>query len=258
VTRSAGIPTSPDVAGTATPEDAAGTPTPPDVAGTATPTDAAGSPTLEDVAGADYFDENYVDYVAENPERKLELYLDAVRRYAPGAAIFEIGVGKGLFVEHATRAGFEVRGCDVNPAGVREARERTPGADVRLGTFEEVGDERCEAVVAFDVVEHVPDVRGLFSTVHARLRPGGVFCFVCPVTDGPLGVVCRVLDHDPTHVHMTSRRAWLRLSRSTGFAVAEWTGLLRYLLPFGYYLHLELPGPLRRISPAIMVVCRKD
>jgi SAM-dependent methyltransferase len=209
-------------------------------------------------ADADYFEQNYVDYVAENPERKLAFYLDAVRRHAPGSAIFEIGVGKGLFVGYAARAGCEIRGCDVNAAGVEEARRRTPGADVRLGPFEDVGCESCETVVAFDVVEHIADVRGLFAAIFARLRPGGVFCFVCPVTDGPLGLVCRILDSDPTHVHMTSRAAWLRLARSTGFTIVEWTGLLRYLLPGRHYLHVELRGAARNLSPAIMVVCRKD
>lgn len=209
-------------------------------------------------AAQSYYDESYPDYVAQNPERKLAFYLDAIVRSAGASrSIFEIGFGKGLFAEYASRHGFTVRGCEINPEGVEATRQLLPDGDFRLGDFEHAGCDRCEIVAAFDVVEHVPDAVGLFRTVYDRLEPGGVFCFVCPVTDGPLGLVVRALDKDPEHLHMTSRRRWLAVARDTGFVVAEWTGVLRYLLPGKRYLHLEMSGWLRRLSPAILVVCCK-
>lgn len=52
-----------------------------------------------------------------------------------------------------------------------------------------------------------------------------------------------------------ARQRWLDWAESH-FALVEWQGILRYLLPGGYYLHLVTEA-LRRHTPAIIVVARK-
>lgn len=208
-----------------------------------------------------YFDENYRDYSAQNPPKKLEFYLDIVRKNATGkgsGSIFEIGVGKGLFLEHAHKAGFRVQGCDTNAEAIAETRSRLPDVSLFEGEFQEADGAGLQNVVAFDVAEHVLDVEALFRSVFVRLEEGGRFFFVCPVYDGPLGLVVRFLDKDPTHAHKRSRFWWLRLARATGFRVVEWRGVVRYLLPYKYYLHVEMRGPLKFIASAIVVVCAKS
>jgi hypothetical protein len=91
--------------------------------------------------------------------------------------------------------------------------------------------------------------------VAGALAVGGIFLFVVPVYDGPLGPVVRLLDKDPTHVHQKSRAFWLGWA-SRRFTVLDWWGLTRYLLPGGLYVNW--PSRLaRRVSPAIAVVARK-
>ncbi len=72
---------------------------------------------------------------------------------------------------------------------------------------------------------------------------------------GLSGPIIRLLDRDPTHLHKWPRQRWLDWAQSHFFLV-EWKGILRYLLPGGYYLHL-VTQVFRRHTPAIIVTARK-
>ena len=98
--------------------------------------------------------------------------------------------------------------------------------------------------------------RSLHATAIVRmLRPGGHFMLVVPVYDGLSGPFVRRMDKDPTHIHKLARREWLTWMESR-FAIVEWWGMVRYLLPGRLYLHL--PTRLGRDhTPAILVVGRR-
>jgi len=113
-----------------------------------------------------------------------------------------------------------------------------------------------DVITAFDVIEHVPSLELVASTVRSKLSPGGHFIFVVPVYDGPTGPIVRLLDKDETHVHKVSRGSWLGWA-GHNFTLVEWCGIYRYLVPGLGYLHL--PTRLwRRWTPAIAVVARKS
>ncbi|MBA3065169.1 class I SAM-dependent methyltransferase [bacterium] len=205
-----------------------------------------------------YFNRYYRDYAAQNPLKKLEFYLDIIRRNSGDFRfLFEIGFGKGLFLKHAASAGFNVCGCDIDSEAILKTKALLP--DIRLfkGEFQSVDIKKFQIIVAFDVVEHISNVRALFKSVFDRLEPGGVFLFICPVYDGPQGVVTRTLDRDETHLHKESRFWWLKLAEESGFRIVKWTGVFRYLLPWKKMLHYEMKGVLKFTSPAISVVCKK-
>lgn len=205
-----------------------------------------------------YFDENYRDYNAQNPPRKLRYYLNIVQKYTPsGASLFEIGVGKGLFLEQAHRAGYAVQGCDIDAEGIAVSRDRLPDIPLHHESFPNIDMPLQGTIVAFDVIEHIPNLDQYLMAIKERLLPEGVFIFVCPVYDGPLGWIVRWLDKDPTHVHKNARYWWLNQLRNNGFRILEWRGLMRYLLPGKHYLHSEMHGPFRHLAPAILGVCAR-
>ena len=112
-----------------------------------------------------------------------------------------------------------------------------------------------DVVVAFDVIEHVADIDAVGDEISAVLRSGGTLMFVVPVYDGPLGPMVRLLDRDRTHLHRRPRAFWLNWA-ARRFAVVEWIGLVRYLLPVGPYLHWPT-RTLRAVAPAICVIAQK-
>ncbi len=212
------------------------------------------------VAGADYYESQYGDYELQNPDAKLDFYLALVRRHvASDGRLFELGVGLGRFLERAS-AEFRCAGVDVNPHGVAYTSERV-GSDVHVevGSYDDIPEERAvDAVVAWDVLEHLPDLSEGLSVIHARLAPGGHLIAVVPVYDGPLGFLVRRLDRDPTHVWKLGRGEWREHVEAAGFELLEWGGILRKLFAGRYYAHFTRPQALlRSTGSAIYFVGRK-
>lgn len=207
---------------------------------------------------AAYYRENYPDYAAQNPPHKLAFYRELLRRHVqPGARLFELGVGLGLFLE-TVRSEYNCAGCDVNTFGVEQTRRLTGLESLYVGSVETLAQEPApDVVVAWDVLEHLPDLDGALRTIHAHLAAGGFLIGVVPVYDGPLGWLVHLLDKDPTHVTKQSRRFWLRKLAETGFEVREWGGILRRLIG-SQYVHFTQPQILlRRIGSAIYFVAEQ-
>lgn len=211
-------------------------------------------------ADARYYTDNYRDYEAQNPERKVGYYRRRVAAFLDGACpkrVHDMGCAYAKFLKSLDPS-WEIYGSDLNGYAIEQARKLVPrGKFTTAGVTAEppFGDVRFGAVTAFDVLEHVPDLEAAARGIEAQLLPGGLLLFVVPVYDGLTGPVVRLLDRDPTHVHKNSRAFWLEWARRH-FQLLYWEGVLRYLLPGRLYVHA--PGKLCRAHlPAILVACRK-
>ena len=118
------------------------------------------------------FDEWLMDRVARRPsgDRARETYgaegihdwarraiLEALALKA-GERLLEVGVGGGLLLRDAMRAGAQVVGIDHSPEMVALARERAPGAEVVLGEAEELAfpDESFDSLAMSMVFFFLP------------------------------------------------------------------------------------------------------
>src|SRR5947209_13816842 len=197
---------------------------------------------LEQARGAAYYAENYRDYERQNSERKLEFYLKLLDRWIPpGSRIFELGSGLGLFLQKAATR-YDCTACELNPFGAETSRLRVPNAAVHEGSLECIPTGPTpHTVVAWDVLEHIPDLEHALHTIHSRLSAASFLIAVVPVYDTVLGPITRALDHDPTHVWKLSRRQWLDRLRNHGFEIVDYGGIIRKLVAGRWYLHLTWP-----------------
>jgi SAM-dependent methyltransferase len=208
----------------------------------------------------DYYTSEYRDYERQNPTRKLDHYLDAIDRLAERPVdLLDIGCGRGAFLE---RVGFRhpnwnLHGTDLNANGLEATRVRVPNANLTLSSADLRSHPHGSlgVITAWDVVEHVGSLEDVASAVKDMLQFDGVFAFVVPVYDGPLGRAVEWLDKDPTHVHKEGRDFWLDWAGGH-FEILEWHGIFR-LLVGGYYIHIPTRR-LRRQATAILVVCRRS
>ena len=206
----------------------------------------------------EYYRDYYPDYERQNPERKLRHYVEAVRETLAGMPrpkVLDIGCAFGRFLS-ALDPTWRGYGVDVSTHAVDWAKDHVEGAQFAVIGDETIPfDEHFDAITAWDVIEHVPDLDQIASEIQTHLKPNGAFVFVVPVYDGPLGPIVRALDGDPTHIHKNSRRFWLDWA-ARHFEVETWWGIFRYLIPSGPYLHYP-SHPLRRIAPAILIRARR-
>lgn len=207
----------------------------------------------------DYFESVYRDYRSQNPDRKLDFYASLAERAVqarPEPRVLDIGCAFGLFLAHLDSR-WRKAGIDPSEYAVDRCTRLLPDARIAVGTVETCPlSGPFDVITAFDVLEHVGDLQGSFDWAIRNLRTGGGLIFVVPVYDGPLGLLVRALDKDPTHVHKSSRRFWLELT-SRYLQVVDWWGVFRYLLPGRRYVHW-VSRPLRAFSPAIAVLARRE
>ena len=144
-----------------------------------------------DAVAAQWWDPNgkFAPLHAMNPVR-LDYAVDQIAaehgrdrtslRPFEGLSVLDIGCGGGLMAEPMTRLGARVTGIDPSPETVSVARAhaRTSGLaiDYRAATAQELLAEgrRFDAVLALEVIEHVPDPAAFCRTVAGLLVPGGV------------------------------------------------------------------------------------
>ena len=100
--------------------------------------------------------------------------LEAVKRFPPPGALFDVGGGNGYVARALQDSGQEVVLVEPGVAGVRNALKRGIRQVVRA-TLEDAGvlAETLPAVGLFDVLEHIPDDIGFLAGIRRLIIPGG-------------------------------------------------------------------------------------
>jgi SAM-dependent methyltransferase len=112
-------------------------------------------------------------------------YTEALRHIPADAAstVLEVGCGRGEFLKRLReRNGHAVAvGLDLNEAAASDARrDRLDVREIDLGDFASANEARYDFVVAFQVLEHVPDPLSFLRSAVKALKVGGSLIVAVP------------------------------------------------------------------------------
>jgi 2-polyprenyl-3-methyl-5-hydroxy-6-metoxy-1,4-benzoquinol methylase/peptidoglycan hydrolase CwlO-like protein len=114
-------------------------------------------------------------------ERCLHWLSTLLQYKLPPAKVLELGSAHGGFVALMHWAGFDATGLELSP-WVVEFAQKTFEVPVLLGAVEEhsLKVESFDAIVLFDVLEHLPDPVSTMRHCASLLKPDGIFLIQMP------------------------------------------------------------------------------
>ncbi|MFA6105029.1 MAG: class I SAM-dependent methyltransferase [Patescibacteria group bacterium] len=128
--------------------------------------------------------DGYMDYDSDKEVTKKTYlnFLCDIERFLPAGqkkSLFEVGCATGFFLKLATELGWEAEGIDLSDYAVKMAILK--GIKASVGTVEDFkAENKYDAVVMQDVVEHVRDPASLITKAGELLKAGGVLALTTP------------------------------------------------------------------------------
>jgi len=100
----------------------------------------------------------------------------------PGDRILEIGCGIGTVVFELTKQGYDVRGIDISQVAIEYGRRKYDGIPLAVQPAEELvfEDGMFDAVLSFDLFEHIARIDRHIDEVRRVLKAGGHYLFQTP------------------------------------------------------------------------------
>lgn len=216
----------------------------------------AGNPSstdLDAIYTPSYFEKGkYRDDEAGRREqaRRLAKMLEAGLQR--GSRVLDLGMATGEFVS-AARSTFEMWGIDVAESAVEIARSAMPDLSERMvvGRLDSLSfpPGHFDAVVMWDVLEHLPDPRATLTSAARMTRTGGFLFISTPNAAAPIARLMLSRWHfmtPPEHLTFFDRDTLENLLRRCGYQPSRWASHGKWA-NLGFLAH-----KLHRVMPEIM------
>lgn len=121
-----------------------------------------------------------------------KLFLNKANVLQPHHKILEIGAGHGVLVKYLLDCGFSVVGAEINQDYIKSAKENFNINLISInGKVYPFEDNSFDAVMSFDVFEHIPNTESHLKEVKRILKKGGYYLLGTPnkITNIPFEVL---------------------------------------------------------------------
>jgi 2-polyprenyl-3-methyl-5-hydroxy-6-metoxy-1,4-benzoquinol methylase len=128
----------------------------------------------------------YRKYFSEETKRSLletgKAKLGVLKRHIQldGAECLEVGCASGEVSHLLSKQGARVVGIDISGSAIEQAKSRYPGIEFHAIELDLLPQKHFDALLAFEVIEHVPQPSEFFNAAAARLKPDGLLVLTTP------------------------------------------------------------------------------
>lgn len=165
------------------------------------------------------------------PSFRLRQSLHAIKDLPANSTVLEVGSGAGQFIRAIKELRPELKcyGCDISQEALRIAENDSTGKveyALNQGCTLPYADKSMDAVLIFDVLEHVDEVDTLLSEIRRVLKTGGIFYAFVPCEGDSLswwkwldkvGLKKDVTKKHAGHINYFSRKQLRNLLEKHGF-----------------------------------------
>lgn len=122
--------------------------------------------------------------------KRLNFIVKALKeKLASGAAVLDVGCGNGVISRRLGEEGFKVKGIDISNKTIETARgfNTLPNVEFEVKSAEQLAanDQRYEAVVCSEVLEHLNEPEKLLKVLSDLLHDDGILIVTVPNGNGP-------------------------------------------------------------------------
>jgi len=161
-------------------------------------------------------------------QRRLDRLENRLGASNPEARLLEVGCGSGVLLQEAVKRGWRVDALELSAELAAVARQNNPEATITTGNieFQEPSGTCYDAIISFDVLEHVHSPMTMIENCRELLKPGGLLMLQTPNTRS---LRCRIQGAkwdmlDPQqHLNLFSPDALRVLLTTVGFDILEMT-----------------------------------
>lgn len=174
----------------------------------------------------------YEDYQQDKPsiQRTFQHRWNFIKQFisVQQGDLLDIGCALGYFLEIAKTEGWRCKGLDTSEYAVCYARESL-GLDVERASLLDLpySNNSFDAIVLWDVIEHLPDPTHILHLCFKKLRPGGILSVITPDQNSMAARMLgkRWVEYQKPHEHIYffSRSNFTQILTRIGFSV-EWAG----------------------------------
>ncbi len=181
------------------------------------------------------YQDRFDPFVLNKDPRLHRLYSELFESVLAGLSVgrlLDVGAGTGIYFDALAPFARDIEALDLSEDMVRVASEycRANGLDhihPRVGTAERLpfGDGEFDAVIALDLLHHVPDLERTLAEVGRVLKTGGYFFVFEPNILNPLMFLAHLIPREERLALRRNRPAALKRNLDARFETVLWRGV---------------------------------
>ncbi len=123
-------------------------------------------------------------------QKRLDFIINNIKKHIPeDGIVLDVGCGNGVISRALGVFGFQVRGIDVSEKTIETARRQSTLSNVQFDCVDaenmNLEQEKYDAIVCSEVLEHLYDPSELLNSLHGALKEQGVLIVTVPNGQGP-------------------------------------------------------------------------